>query len=83
MIERFAGPQIRKFWEEDPDAYRGTARIHLVSSFLCSLLIGKHAPIDTGDGAGMNLLNLSAGDWDPVLLEATGGSAGLPSRRWT
>lgn len=63
-IERFTGPQIMKFAKEDPSAFAATKRIHLVSSFLCSLLIGADAPIDTGDGAGMNLLDLGKIAWD-------------------
>lgn len=63
-IERFTGPQIMKFANEDPSSFAATKRIHLVSSFLCSLLIGADAPIDTGDGAGMNLLDLGKGAWD-------------------
>jgi xylulokinase len=70
-IERFTGPQIRKFWQVDPAGYEKTARVHLVSSFLCSVLVGKHAPIDYGDGAGMNLMNLASRQWDRELLEAT------------
>ena len=70
-IERFTGPQIRRFYKNDPDSYEKTARIHLVSSFLCSVLIGGDAPIDTGDGAGMNLVNINTWDWDSDLLEAT------------
>ncbi len=70
-IERFTGPQIRKFAKTEPEAYAATTRIHLVSSFLCSVLIGKDAPIDTGDGAGMNLLNLSTLQWDEEIAEAT------------
>jgi xylulokinase len=70
-IERFSGPQIRRFSERDPEAYAATARIHLVSSFMASILVGAEAPIDHGDGAGMNLLNLQSLDWDPDLLEAT------------
>jgi len=77
-IERFTGPQIRRFSKLDPDGYAATARIHLVSSFLCSVLCGADAPIDTGDGAGMNLLNLASWDWDDALLEAT--ASGLRSR---
>ena len=79
-IERFAGPQIRKFAKEEPEDYAETAVIHLVSSFLCSLLVGGNAPIDCGDGAGMNLLNLSTGTWDEELLAATapGLAAKLP-----
>ena len=70
-VERFTGPQIRRFHKTEPDAYISTARIHLVSSFLCSVLIGGHAPVDTGDGSGMNLLNLHTGDWDEGILQAT------------
>lgn len=70
-IERFTGPQIRRFSKNDPAGYAETARIHLVSSFLCSVLCGADAPIDTGDGAGMNLLNINNWEWDAELLEAT------------
>lgn len=77
-IERFTGPQIRAFWKRNPQAYEETARIHLVSSFLCSVLSGTDAPIDTGDGAGMNLMNLAKREWDSVLLEAT--APGLETR---
>ena len=54
-FERFTGPQIRKFAREDPAGYQRTDRIHLVSSWMASLLAGGHAPIDRGDGSGMNL----------------------------
>ena len=70
-IERFTGPQIRRFYKQDPSAYQNTARVHLVSSFICSVLSGADAPIDTGDGAGMNLMHLDRWDWDPELLAAT------------
>ena len=70
-IERFTGAQIRKFAKTEPEAYRDTRRIHLVSSFLCSVLIGKDAPIDSGDGAGMNLLDLNTLQWDEEIAEAT------------
>lgn len=70
-IERFSGPQIRKFSKEQPTDYKNTAVIHLVSSFLASLLAGKSVGIDHGDGAGMNLLNLATGDWDATMLDAT------------
>lgn len=69
--ERFTGPQIRRFCKTSPAAYASTARIHLVSSFLCSVLIGADAPVDTGDGAGMNLVNIGTWDWDSDLLAAT------------
>ena len=70
-IERFTGPQIRKYAKTEPERYAQTARVHLVSSFLCSVLIGKDAPIDSGDGAGMNLLNLRTMAWDPEIAEFT------------
>lgn len=70
-IERFTGPQIRKFSKTDPQGYAATERIHLVSSFIASVLAGHSLPIDFGDGAGMNLMNLSSLDWDGELLEAT------------
>ena len=77
-IERFSGPQIRKFYKQAPEAYGQTGVIHLVSSFMCSLLAGGNAPIDFGDGAGMNLLNLASREWDAVMLDAT--APGLASR---
>ncbi len=75
-IERFTGPQIRRFYQQNPDAYAATARIHLVSSFICSVLCGADAPIDTGDGAGMNLLNIQSWSWDDELLAATAPGLG-------
>ena len=82
-IERFTGPQIRKFWKEDPAAYGRTSVVHLVSSFMCSVLTGRHEAIDFGDGAGMNLLNLGTLDWDAGVLDATapGLRAKLPPAR--
>lgn len=70
-IERFTGPQIRKFSKVDPAAYSATRRIHLVSSFIASVLAGKSVSIDYGDGAGMNLMNIQDLAWDGKLLGAT------------
>jgi len=70
-IERFTGPQIRRFWKTEPDAYAKTAEVTLVSAFMASILTGKSAPIDYGDGAGMNLLDLKSGTWSPALLAAS------------
>lgn len=69
-IERFTGAQIRKFYKTEPENYAKTARIHLVSSFLCSVLAGRDSAIDFGDGAGMNLLNLATLTWDAQILDA-------------
>ncbi len=70
-IERFTGPQIRRFYKISPEDYQRTHRIHLVSSFIASVMAGKSVPIDFGDGAGMNLLNLSKLGWDTDLMAAT------------
>ena len=70
-IERFTGPQIRRFFKNDPAGYARTGRIHLVSSFIASVIAGKSVSIDHGDGAGMNLLNLSTLAWDKQLADAT------------
>jgi len=70
-FERFTGPQIRKFAVEEPSAYAATGRIHLVSSFLASVLAGRDAPVDPGDGSGMNLMDLATGQWWAPAVEAT------------
>ncbi len=71
LFERFTGPQIRKFATEEPGAYRQTGHIALVSSFLSSLVAGQISPIDFGDGAGMNLMDINRLTWHPLALEAT------------
>ncbi len=79
-IERFTGPQIRRFAKTEPEAYRATTHIQLVSSFMASVLAGTVAPIDFGDGAGMNLLNLNTLQWDAEIVDFTapGLAAKLP-----
>ena len=68
---RFAGPQIRKFAADDPEGYAATRRIDLVSSFMASLLLGGPAPLDPGDAAGMNLMDIRTFGWDCRALDAT------------
>ena len=70
-FERFSGPQIRKFYKENYDYYTQTSVIHLVSSFLSSILLGKNSPIDHSDGAGMNLMNIRTKEWDNGALDST------------
>ena len=86
-FERFTGPQIRKFYQYDPAAYKRTETIHLVSSYAASLLAGTRAPIEPGDGAGMTLMDLAGKRWAPSALEATAPELEqrLPSLRdsWT
>ena len=69
--ERFAGPQIRKFWKRHPEEYASTFHIALVSSFLTSLLTGQVAPVDGGDGYGTNLADIQSGHWSRKALDAT------------
>lgn len=69
--ERFTGAQIRRFAATQPDRYAATARIHLVSSFMASVLCGADAPIDPGDASGMNLMDLRRHEWSPEALKAT------------
>ncbi|KAG6402606.1 hypothetical protein SASPL_134803 [Salvia splendens] len=72
--ERFTGPQIRRIFETQPEAYKSTERISLVSSFMASLLIGSYAAIDHTDGAGMNLMDIKERAWSKKILEATAPS---------
>ncbi|EPS60522.1 hypothetical protein M569_14280, partial [Genlisea aurea] len=69
--ERYTGPQIRKLFETQPESYKNTERISLVSSFMASLLIGKYAAIDHTDGAGMNLMDIKKRAWSKKALEVT------------
>lgn len=71
IMERFTGPQIRKFATEEPGAYSQTGHIALVSSLGSSLLAGQLSPIDVGDGAGMNLMDIASFTWHPGALAAT------------
>ncbi len=70
-FERFTAAQIRKFAKQDPAGYAATDRVHLVSSFLASLLTGGHAPMDPGDGSGMNLMDLRGCQWWPPAVDST------------
>jgi xylulokinase len=70
-FERFTAAQIRKFSKREPGPYASTDRIHLVSSFLASLLIGGHAPLDPGDGSGMNLMDLASCQWWQPAVAST------------
>lgn len=68
--ERFTAAQIRKIFQQQPEAYRQTVRISLVSSFLASLLINDVSPIDFADGSGMNLLDINKRQWSQKCLAA-------------
>jgi xylulokinase len=72
--ERFTGSQIAKIAQTRPEPYKTTDRISLVSSFLCSLFLGKIAPIDVSDGSGMNLMDIRTKKWDQRLLDVAGAN---------
>ncbi len=69
--ERFSGPQVSKICCDRREAYNNTERISLVSSFACSLFLGKYAPIDLADAGGTNLLDIRSKKWDPDCLKVT------------
>jgi xylulokinase len=52
---RFPASQILKWARDCPREYARTAHIFVLSAFLTSILAGKVAPVDTGDGWGTNL----------------------------
>ena len=75
--QRFSGPQIMRFRERNPEAYRDTERISLVSSFLASIFLGRFAPIDISDVCGMNLWDIKSGGWCEPLLKVAAGDVGV------
>ncbi len=82
---RFPAAQVLKWAAEAPDEYAQTAHIFLLSAFLTSILAGKVAPVDTGDGWGTNLNTLDTHHpgWSDVVLQVAdeyllSRSAGLP-----
>jgi len=82
--ERFTGMQIAKIIEEEPAVYAKCEHISLVSSAMCSILLGSYAPVDTSDGSGTNLNNLQdlgGLSWfGPALAAVTPDVAGLRRR---
>nr|CAD7577927.1 unnamed protein product [Timema californicum] len=69
--ERFTASQIAKLSQTKPSVYNNTERISLVSSFACSLFLGRYADIDYSDGSGMNLLDIHSKEWSQICLDAT------------
>ncbi len=70
-FDRFTGPQIRAFHRRDRRGYEATDRIHLVSSFLASLMAGVDAPLEASEASGTNLMDLERRAWWPAALDAT------------
>jgi len=67
---RFPAAQILKWTKESPDEYERTSNIFLLSAFLTSILAGRIAPVDTGDGWGTNLNHLDVDNpgWSKDVL---------------
>ena len=61
-----------KFRQNHPELYNDTERIALVSSFGCSIFLGKYAPIDTSDACGMNMLSFRTRKWSNDILDIIG-----------
>jgi xylulokinase len=70
---RFPASQILKWAGESPDDYTRTAHIFLLSAFLTSILAGKVAPVDTGDGWGTNLntLDIRQPGWSETVTKVS------------
>lgn len=68
---RFPAAQILKWAKESPNEYARTDHIFLLSAFLTSIMAGKVAPVDTGDGWGTNLntLDIRHPGWSDMVLE--------------
>lgn len=66
---RFTGTQILKIAEQEPEAYKNTATISLVSSFLASLFTGRLTPIEEAEACGMNLYDIEKRQFYPGLLD--------------
>ncbi|OHD65062.1 MAG: hypothetical protein A2096_16865 [Spirochaetes bacterium GWF1_41_5] len=69
---RFPASQIIKWAAENPQEYQNTAHIMLLSAFVTSILTGKLAPVDTGDGWGTNLnsTDLKNPGWNSLVIQA-------------
>lgn len=67
---RFPAAQILRWAAESPEEYRQTSHIFLLSAFITSILAGKIAPVDTGDGWGTNLndLDINNPGWSSEVL---------------
>jgi xylulokinase len=69
---RFPAVQILKWGREHPEELHRTAHIFLLSAFMTSILTGRIAAVDTGDGWGTNLnhTDIRNPGWSAPALEA-------------
>ncbi len=83
---RFSGAVLRRRALREPDAYSACSTVHLISSFLASVLAGRRdAPVDWGNAAGTSLMDWERREWSGLLLRAAaeglpGGETGLRTR---
>lgn len=71
---RFTGLQIRKLAvRKDPELYKKTHRISLVSSFVASILAGSITTIEHAEACGMNIYDIQKHDFDDELLSLAAG----------
>lgn len=71
---RFTGLQIRKLAvRKNPELYRKTHRISLVSSFVASVLSGEITTIEQAEACGMNIYDIKKHDYDDELLSLAAG----------
>lgn len=68
---RFPASQILKWARESPEEYARTAHIFVLSAFLTSIVAGRVAPVDTGDGWGTNLntLDIRQPGWSDAVFK--------------
>lgn len=83
---RFTGAVMRRVAEQFPEAFRSTAVVQLISSFLPAVLSGNdRTPIDFGNASGMSLMDYRRRAWSEELLaaatEGLDGGASLFSER--
>lgn len=69
---RFPAAQILKWGSQQPEELERTAHIFLLSAFVTSVLSGRIAAVDTGDGWGTNLNHTDIRDpgWSAPVLAA-------------
>lgn len=72
---RFPASQMLKWGSENPADYDATSRVYLLSAFMTSVLAGRDAPVDTGDGWGTNLnsTDIQEPGWNERVLSVIDG----------
>ncbi len=63
--------QIHQLHTTSSVTWEITASIHVTSSFIQSILIGKAAPIELSDTAQLGLFDLKEGDWHDEIIGCT------------